>query len=383
MRPLSTNLTRMPRSGIRVILDMADELVETYHLEIGEPGYQTPAHIQEAACKAMADGFTKYTPSTGLTSLKEAIQNKLVTQNGVQTEHEQIGITPGSVFALSSAMMTVTQPGDEVLISDPAWPNYVMQAIALDLKPVLFPLYSENGYIPRVEDIEPLVTPRTTTIVINTPANPTGAVYSKHAIEDMLELARRYDLYVISDEVYENIIYQDRHVSPLALDPDGRVISIYSLSKTYAMTGWRVGYYCAAPGVAEVIGKCLEPFVSCASSISQKAAEAALCGPQECVREMVDGYARRRELVINHLDQANLKYCKPEGAFYLMVDIGSTGVDSYSLAKDLLMSTGVAVAPGATFGPKSDHLVRLSYCGPVSELEEGIRRFCAYIKEWQ
>jgi len=149
MRPLSTNLTRMPRSGIRVILDMADELVETYHLEIGEPGYQTPAHIQEAACKAMAEGFTKYTPSTGLTSLKEAIQNKLVTQNGVQTEHEQIGITPGSVFALSSAMMTVTQPGDEVLISDPAWPNYVMQAIALDLKPVLFPLYSENGYIPR------------------------------------------------------------------------------------------------------------------------------------------------------------------------------------------------------------------------------------------
>ncbi len=378
MRNISDNLSKMPRSGIRVILDMAAQREEAFHLELGEPGFQTPDHISRAAEAAIREGYTKYTANTGLPSLREAVLEKVVRDNRIPAEPDQVAVTPGSVFALASAVMAVTNPGDELLVPDPGWPNYHMQAVALGLKTVYYPLRAENGYQPRAEELDRLIGPRTRAMIINTPSNPTGAVYSEETVSELVGLAQKHDIYLISDEVYEKIIYRGSHLSPASIDPDGRVISVFAASKTYAMTGWRIGYYVAPSRVAPVMNKALEPFVACASTVSQKAAEAALRGPQDCVAEMVSAYARRRDLVVGILGSAGLSFIKPSGAFYLLIDIGRTGLDSYSFATALLEETGVAVAPGLTFGPGSDNLIRISFCARTEELEEGVRRLCRF-----
>lgn len=380
MRTLCASLTRMPRSGIRVIMDLAADMKQVFHLELGEPGFQTPEHIKEAACRAIHDGYTKYTANIGLRSLREAVLDRM-RGDGAAVDLEQIAVTPGSVFALAAAMMAVSDPGDEILISDPGWPNYTMQAIAMERTAVNYPLSEENGFQPRLEDLEGLVTPRTRAIVVNTPSNPTGAVYSRATVEMLLEFARRHDLTIISDEVYDRILFEGEHVSPLALAPDERVISIGGASKAYSMTGWRVGWYAAPRDVAVHMNKLLEPYVSCAAAPAQKAAEAALRGPQDCVAEMVAAYRRRRDVMTGILRENHFAFTMPKGAFYLLANIGQAGMDSYAFCKALLQATGVASAPGLTFGQRSDSFVRFSFCADDAEIEEGTRRFCRFYKE--
>lgn len=379
MKTLSESLNKMPRSGIRVIMDLASEMDDVIHMELGEPGFQTPDHIKEAGCKAIHDGFTKYTANNGLVSLREAVLNKL-TGSGAHVSLEQIGISPGSVFALAQAMMATTNPGDEVLLSDPGWPNYYMQAIAMERKPVFYPLREENGFEPRIDDLEPLITPRTRVLLINTPSNPTGGVYSKETVEKLVEFAKKHDIYIISDEVYNQIIFDGEHHSPLVFDPNGNVISIYGVSKTYSMTGWRVGYYSAPEAVAPQMNKLLEPYVSCAAAVSQKAAEAALNGPQECIAHMVRAYRERRDLVLDALTREGFEFSRPRGAFYLLANISKAGMDSYTFARQLLKETGVAAAPGLTFGQDSDKFIRFSFCTDTDKIREGISRFCSFYK---
>lgn len=381
MRTLSKNVERMPRSGIRVIMDLALQQKEVFHLELGEPGFSTPRHIQEAAVRAMEDGYTKYTPNPGFPSLREMICQKVKHENGIKAEFDQIGVTPGSMFALASALMAVVEPGDEVLIPDPGWPNYYMQAIVMGFKPVFYPLREESGFQPIVKEIEPLIGPRTRAIVVNSPSNPTGAVHTEETVADILDLAVRHDIYVISDEVYEKIIFRGSHFSPATLDSKDRVIAIYGLSKTYAMTGWRIGYYVAPPDIAPQMHKLIEPFVACTPSISQKGAEAALSGPQDCVDEMVRAYRERRDLVTEALAREGFKFFTPDGAFYMLVGIEETGMDSYAFAKELVQQTGVAVAPGGTFGPSAAPYVRISFCAKPEEIEEGLRRLCKFYQE--
>ena len=381
MRILSKNVEKMPRSGIRVIMDLAAEQKEAFHLELGEPGFSTPRHIQEAAVQAMKDGFTKYTPNPGFLSLREIILRKVRGENRVKAELDQIGVTPGSMFALASALMAVVEAGDEVLIPDPGWPNYYMQAIVMGFKPIFYRLHEESGFEPIVREIEPLIGPRTRAIVVNSPSNPTGAVHSEETVADVLDLAVRRDIYIISDEVYEKIIFTGSHFSPATLDPNERVIGIYGLSKTYAMTGWRIGYYVAPRDIAPEMHKLTEPFVACASAISQKAAEAALSGPQECVEEMVRAYRERRDLVTETLAREGFEFFTPQVAFYMLVRIDETGVDSYAFAKELVQKTGVAVAPGSTFGPSAAPYVRISFCAKSEEIEEGLKRFCRFYRE--
>ncbi len=221
----------------------------------------------------------------------------------------------------------------------------------------------------------------TRAIVVNSPSNPTGAVYSQETVRELLDLADRRDISVISDEVYEKIVFTGSHFGPAALDPDGRVIAIFGLSKTYAMTGWRIGYYVAPREIAPQMSKLLEPFVSCASSVSQKAAEAALSGPQECVTEMVQAYRQRRDLVVAVLDREGFEFFAPQGTFYIMVRIDKTGMESYRFAKELVQETGVAVAPGDTFGPHAAPYVRMSFCANPEAIEEGLKRFCRFYAE--
>ncbi|WP_319543693.1 pyridoxal phosphate-dependent aminotransferase [uncultured Pseudodesulfovibrio sp.] len=379
MKTLCESLNKMPRSGIRVIMDLAMGMEDVIHMELGEPGFQTPDHIKEAACKAIHDGFTKYTANNGLLSLREACLNKL-DRDGAKVDIHQIGIAPGSVFALAQAMMAVTNPGDEVLLSDPGWPNYYMQTIAMERTPVFYPLREDNGFEPRIEDLEPLITPRTRVILINTPSNPTGGVYSKETVEKLVEFAKKHDIYIISDEVYDKIVFDGEHHSPLNIDPNGNVISIYGVSKAYAMTGWRVGYYSAPSEVAPQMNKILEPYVSCASAVSQKAAEAALNGPQDCIGTMVEAYRERRDLVLDTLSAEGFEFSRPKGAFYLMANVSKAGMDSYTFAKELLKETGVATAPGLTFGKDSDKFIRFSFCADTEQIREGINRFCAFYK---
>jgi len=381
MRTVSKNLTSLTRSGIRMILDKAVLLDKAYHLEIGDPGFDTPGHIQQAAIAAIQEGKTHYTTHAGLPSLREAILQKVKRDNGIEAKFEQLGVTPGGVFAVAAAMMAISEHGDEILIPDPGWPNYYTQSVVSGLKPVHYHLRLESNFQPDIPKIEAAITPRTRGIIINSPANPTGAIFSRQTMENLLDMCERHDIYLISDEVYERILYEGRHFSPASLDSDGRVISIYATSKTYAMTGWRIGYYVAPQPVAKAMGRAIESYLSCASSVSQIAAEAALNGPQDCIDAMIQAYRERKDICVKAIEEAKIDYAMPQGAFYLMVGIAETGLGSYDFSTRLLEATGVAVAPGLTFGPHSDRTIRISFCADKAEVEEGIQRMCRFYRQ--
>ena len=367
----------MRRSGIREIMDLAAGMDEVVHLEVGQPCFDTPDHIVEAAHKAAVDGFTRYTPNAGLPSLREVIAAKLVSVNDLEIGVENVVVTTGAVGGLATALMAVLNPKEEVLIPDPGWPNVEMMVVCAGGVAKYYPLSRENDFVPAIDVLETLIAPETKAIVINSPSNPTGAVFARETVEALVDFAARHDLYLIADEVYEQIVFDDHHHSPKRFDLDGRVVGVHSLSKTTAMTGWRVGYAVASAALAEFIGKLQEPYFSCASSVSQKAAEAALAGPQDCVDEMRQQYRRNRDLAAGLLTETGLSFVHPQGAFYTLVDVSPLGYDSYEFARRLLQEAEVAVAPGRTFGPRGEGYVRLSLASTSVEIREGISRLAA------
>jgi aspartate/methionine/tyrosine aminotransferase len=378
MLTISENLSNLPGSGIRMIMNKASQLKKCYHMEIGDPGFHTPVHIQEAAIRAIQEGKSHYTPSVGIPSLREAILTKVQKENKITARYEQVGVTSGAVFALAATIMSISEQGDEILIPDPGFPNYYTQSLLLNRKPVFYNLSPDTKYQPDIEKIKHQITSRTRAIIINSPANPTGIIFRRNVMESLLELCDHHDLYLISDEVYERIIYKGEHFSPASLDPNGRVITIFSVSKTYAMTGWRIGYFAAPETVAECIGKTMECYQSCPSSISQFAAQVALTGSQDCVDQMVESYTERRNICVDALNNTGLKYVLPDGAFYLQVGIEETGLCSYDFTIKLLEATGVATTPGRTFGPNSDKYIRISFCTNKEDVKEGICRIIKF-----
>ena len=382
MRPLASSSSSMPISGIRLIMGMASEMQGAIRMEAGQPNFPTPAHIIEAAHQAALDGYTAYTPNAGLAPLRELCAEKVRQENQIDAQAENIVVTVGSEGAVASAFVAVVENGDEVLIPEPGWTNYAMLTRARGAEPVPYLLREEDNFIPDPEAVEALVTPRTKMLVVNTPANPTGAVYPEETARRLVELANRRNLYLLSDEAYEKLTFQGaRHVSPARFDAEGRVVSAFSFSKTYAMTGWRVGFAVASGETARLIVRLQEPYYSCAPSISQKAAEAALLGPQEPVREMIKAYARRQRVVLDTLRFAMSAHYEPNGAFYILVNIADSGMDSFSFAQTLLRETGVATAPGATFGEAADKYVRLSVAAPDEDCAEGARRLREYLTD--
>jgi aspartate aminotransferase/aminotransferase len=379
MRPLNNLVKNMRRSGIREIMDLSQGMPDVVHLEVGEPGFPTPQHIVQAAERAMEQGFTKYTPNAGLLSLRQQIVLKLRTANGLDVGTQNVVVTTGAVGGLATALMAILEPGEEVLIPDPGWPNVEMMVTCSHAVPRFYPLYAGDGFWPRIEVLEELVTSRSKAMIINSPCNPTGAVFSVELVEDLVDFAVRHDLYLIADEVYEQLVFEAEHVSPARFDPDGRVVGVHSFSKTYAMTGWRVGYAVASEEVAALIAKLQEPYFSCASSVSQKAAEAALAGPQECVSQMKEEYREHRDLAARMLADGGLGFVKPAGAFYTMVDITPFGMGSYTFARRLLQEARVAVAPGGTFGPSADGYVRVSLAPTSEEIREGLTRVASFV----
>jgi aspartate/methionine/tyrosine aminotransferase len=378
VKPLSRRAESLPRSGIREIMERASGLSDVIHLEVGEPSFGTPSHIIEAAYAAAQRGFTRYTSNYGIPELRQVIAERYTAAWGIPVKPEQTLVTAGGVNAVAVTTFAIIEDGDEVLVPDPGWPNY-MSIIGLAAgKPVRYPLRPENGYLPDIDEIRSLITPRTKILILNNPSNPTGVVFPPQAVAALVEMAAQHDLYMIADEIYEELVFDGAHTPAAVHDPDSRVITVSGFSKTYAMTGWRLGYAIGREELVTLAGKLVEPLVSCPTSISQHAGVAALTGPQDAVDQMRAAYVRRRDLVRQALEPEGLLPTVPSGAFYALVDLRGCGKTSRDLAFGLLEDARVAVAPGDTFGSVAEGMVRISLASSDEDVAEGCRRIIDY-----
>lgn len=381
MKPVSRSISSLQRSGIRAVMDIAFRTPGVLRLEVGDPDFPTPSHIVEAAARAARSGYTHYTPSRGLTEVRAVMAEKMSSFNGLDVGADDVVVAAGGGHALFSVYRALTDPGDSVLVPDPGWPNYRTIAALCGVSVIGYPLLPEEGFAPDLDQIDRLLseTAGVKLMVVNSPGNPTGAVWSEETLGSIVDLCGRHDVYLVSDECYEAIIFEGRHVSPATIDDSGRTVSVFTVSKTYAMTGWRVGYVTGSPEVVDVVGKVVENSVSCASAVSQKAAEAAISGDQTPVQEMVADYRSRRDLAMSSLQEAGLWGSTPSGAFYVMVEVSTN--DTVAFAKDLVAAEQVTVAPGEAFGPQGAGLVRLSLASHPETIEEGIRRLGRFVQQ--
>jgi aspartate/methionine/tyrosine aminotransferase len=383
VRGISTLAGSIQRSGIRELMDAARELGDSViHLEVGEPSFTTPAHIIEAAFEAAAAGATGYTQSGGVLPLRQAIADRYsakwettVTPNMVMASH-------GGINAINATVFALIDEGDEVLVPDPAWPNYKLILRMAGAAAVPYPTSVESGFAPDIAVMESLITLRTTMIITCNPGNPTGVVWSAGAVREVVDLAQRHDLFVLSDEMYEELVFDGEHVPAARFDDDGRVISVSGFSKTYAMTGWRLGWAIAEERLLATINKMLEPLISCPSSVSQQAGIAALRGTQQPVAVMRNAYCKRRDIAVEILEPAGMLPVRPKGAFYAIADLRETGMRGKELALAVLEEKRVATAPGDAFGAVlADGYLRLSLASSDEAVAEGCRRLIAFRDE--
>lgn len=376
MAGISRVVSDMGASGIRVISDLATGIDGVIRLELGEPYFNTPAHICKAANRAMQDGHTKYTANKGLLSLRQAIAERVNTDYSLSLSSGNVVVSVGGVGTIITFLRALVNAGEEVLIPDPSWPTIEMCIASVNAVPRRYPLKSENEFYPSPELIERAITPRTKVLYLNSPSNPLGVVFPPKLMGELVDIARRRDLFVISDEVYEKLIFDTEHTCAQTFDTDGRVVSVFSFSKTYAMTGWRVGYAVAEEELIDQVGKLQEPFMSCAPSISQKAAEAALLSSQYCVKEMRQFYKDNLSAAKTILNGSGLRYIKPKGAFYLWIEVDTD--DSTIYARNFLETQKVAVAPGTAFGPSGKRYIRISLASARKDIEEGLQRLSKF-----
>lgn len=344
-------------------------------LASGDPSFSTPAHICEAAVRAARTGETHYTHGRGQARLREALVNKVATVNGLVgvDPDREIVVTAGGLNGLAAAFQALLDPGDEVLVPDPGFANYAAQVMLAGGRPRAVPLLAERQWSYDLDALMRAVTGRTRILVVNTPSNPTGSVLAKAELETLAEFACEHELIVVSDEAYEELVYTGRHHSFAGCaDARARTVSVFSLSKSYAMTGWRVGYVIAPPAVAAEIAKVQEHMIGCPSSVSQAAALAAVTGPREPVAEMVAEYRWRRDLVATALDKVSGINCvTPAGALYAFPRVETFGSDP---ASTLLERARIRVVPGDSFGRNGAQHVRISFAGDAVELERGLTR---------
>lgn len=370
-------------SGIREIGNEAGRTPGAIQLHVGQPNFQTPKHIGEAGKRAIDEGKTFYTHTQGLLSLREKLVAKLDRVNGIRgLTPDRIATAPGGVGALAAVFAAVLEPGDEVLMPDPGWPNTRIMLSWTGTRGVFYPCPPGNDFMPDLDALEKLITPRAKLLLINSPNNPTGAVYPRSVVERLIEIAQRHNLWLLSDECYDQILLDGEWTSPAALAPDdARIASVFTFSKTYAMTGWRLGYVAGSAELLDSVTKVLESNSSCVSTITQIAGEAALDGPQDCVGEMNAAYRRRRDAVVDILQEADLFIAEPKGAFYCMANVAPSGLSSRDFAFKLLRERGVSVAPGSAFGQVANGAVRISLASSDQDLREGVGRLANYVRE--
>ena len=364
--------------------------VEIVNLGVGEPDFQTPGHIKEAAIKAIRDGFTRYTASEGIIELREAIAKTLDADLGLSYSPSQIVVSNGGKHALHNIAQCLFEAGDEVVIPTPGWVSYPDLVLLSGATPVHAPTYKEDGYVLRPDVLRKALTPRTRGVIINSPSNPTGMVYSRENLIALAGVIAEADLWVVSDDIYEKLVYDGTPFVNLAMavpELKDRVAMAHGVSKTYSMTGWRIGFLAGPEPLAKAAAKIQSQMTSNPNSVAQKAALAALKGPQECVAEMRATFDKRRCLVLELLGKIPGVACpEPKGAFYVFPDFsahmgrtlgGRLVNDSDDLASVLLKECRVATVPGAGFGaPRS---IRLSYAAHEDELRKGLSRMAEFL----
>ena len=343
----------------------------------GEPDFDTPEHIKAAAIAALQAGFTKYTPSSGLPELRQAISDKFKADNGLNYKPSQIIVSNGAKHSCFNAILATCQPGDEVLIPSPYWLSYPEMVRLAGAEPVFVQTTEANGWKMTAEEFENAMTPRTKMVIINTPGNPTGSVYTRAELEAIAEVAIEEEILILSDEIYEKLVYDDtEHISIGSLSPEAHdlTITINGFSKAYAMTGWRLGYLGAPEAIAKAIDSLQSHSTSNPCSFSQKGGLAAITGDQGMVSDMRDEFNVRRDYMFDRLSKiANVSVVKPAGAFYMLVNIGKLGLNSTNFSDRLLSKAGVAVVPGVAFG--DDRTIRLSYATSLDIIKRGLDRF--------
>lgn len=368
---LDWSLGHIPPSGIREILNLAVTRPGCLRMETGEPDFPPAPHIIEAFASAAQAGHNRYTATEGIPALREAISQKLWQINQQQRRPDEILVTPGGIPGLYLAFLGVAQPSDEILVPDPGWPDYLGGLISLRIQPTLYNL-DPHTFLPDLEEIEQLISPKTKAIVVNFPGNPTGVLPDAPFVQALVELCQKHGLWIISDEVYDQIIFEGKATSPASLAPD-HTLTIHSFSKTYAMTGWRLGYLSGPrAAIASLTNVAMAIWSSVAEPL-QYAGIAALTGPQSTVSRMLNVYRTRRATVANILHEANIEHHLPMGSFYVLVNIRATMLPSREFCLDLLKNYNVAVAPGSAFGSNAADLVRISLASSDTTLEAGVR----------
>jgi len=387
---LSARVRAISPSPTLAIDSMTKQMIregkDVINFSVGEPDFDTPEHIKAAAVRAMAAGFTKYTAVAGIPELRQAIADKLASDNGLTYSPEQIVVSNGGKHSLYNAFMALCEPGDEVILQAPYWVSYPEIVKLAGGVPVVVETTAQHNFKMTADMIREKLTPRTRIVNLNSPSNPTGAVYSRRELEEIAELALAHDLVVVSDEIYEKLVYDGvEHISIATLDPEmkKRTVVINGFSKAYAMTGWRMGYVASEPDLAKAMSALQGHSTSNPSSITQKASLAALTGPQEPIREMVNAFRERRDLTVELVrtlpgfDLPNV----PQGAFYVFPDVSSLlgktiagrRIDSSdALCQVLLAEAGVAIVPGGGFG--APNYVRISYATSPEQIRDGLAR---------
>lgn len=364
-------------SGIRVMLALTEEIPDVVNLGIGQPDFDTPTHIRDAAKQALDDGYTRYPPAKGFTDLREVIAQKLKSQNNILADPDtEIYVAVGAMQVIFNTCLHVLNPGDEVIVVDPGY-DYYSQIRLFGGVPVPVRAHESNRFKVDPADVNNAITSKTKLMIVNTPSNPTGAVLDEAILRSLADLAITHDIWVLSDEPYEHILFDGtRHISIGAFDGMAeRTVSAFTLSKSYAMTGWRVGYTAAPKAIIDEMEKLMEHMVSGVTAVAQRAALKALNASQKCVREMVHIYDQRRCFIHEGLNAIDgIKCLKPESTFYAFANISSTGLSSWEFAKYLIQEHRVAVVPGSIFGKGGEGHVRISFAADMDQLQEGVDR---------
>lgn len=380
IQEVSPSLTLAVTNQAKAMLARGEEV---YGLAGGEPEVDTPEHIKAAAIVAMQQGRTKYTPSAGIPELREALSAKLIADNDLSYDAKQICVTAGAKMACFNAILAVVEEGDEVIIPTPYWVSYPEMVRIAGGKPVLVETKESNGWKMTAEQFEAAMTPATKMVILNSPSNPTGAIYTEEELREIGEVALSEDIVILSDEIYEKLVYGDnKHVSIASLSPElyDLTITVNGFSKAYSMTGWRLGYTAAPKALAEAIDKIQNHTVSNATTFCQYGAIAALQGDQTFISDLRDEYDVKRQFVLARLKGINnIRVVEPKGAFYFFVYTGQLGLKSMNLTDKLLSRYKVAAVPGVAFG--YDEGIRLSYCTTLDVLNEGLTRFEQFCRE--
>jgi aspartate aminotransferase len=357
---------------------------EIIHLQIGEPDFDTPAHVVEAGCKALRDGHTNYTPTAGIPELREAIAEDVAGSRGIRVAPSQVVVTPGGKPIMFFAILALVNEGDEVLLPNPGFPIYESMVNFVGGKPVYLPLRQENGFRFDLDEFEARLSEKARLVILNSPANPTGGVLTADDMATLAGILRgRPDVYVLSDEIYSRLLYTGDFASIASeedLGPDARTVLLDGFSKTYAMTGWRLGYGVMPDELAEEVAKLQVNSNSCTSAATQQAGLAALRGPQDAVETMLAEFRARRDQIVDGLDKLPGVECvTPQGAFYAFPHIASTGYSADELADLLLEEAGVACLSGTAFGRHGEGHLRLSYANSRENIGRALDRMNEFL----